>query len=135
MFQKVIRALLAAFTVTMLNRGRRLSLQMLKIQSARYYLQGLKIANLTVLGLLGLGMVVVLIGIGLLIFHAGVFALLPWSVEVKGVVALCLGLFYVVIAAVAIRVALNEKRWMDKAGISKMVQRAVLTQKLERKAA
>ena len=108
----------------MLNNCRRLSIQTLKIEAAKCYLHGVQMVRLSAIVLMGLGLVIGFICIGMLLFHVGLFILLPWSVEAKAVLGMFLGLAYVVIGCVALRVAMDEKTWMEKSGAAEMVAEA-----------
>jgi len=52
---------------------------------------------LSAIGLMRMGLVIGFIVVGVLLFHAGMFILLPWTVEVKAVLSMFLGLAYVAI--------------------------------------
>ena len=63
--------------------------------------------------------------VGVLLLHAGLFILLPWTVEAKAVLGMFLGLAYVVIGGVALHVAMDEKTWMEKSGAAEMLEEAI----------
>jgi uncharacterized membrane protein HdeD (DUF308 family) len=71
-----------------------------------------------------MGLVIGLICFGVVLFHAGLFILLPWTVEAKAVLGMFLGLAYVVIGGFALRSAMDEKTWMEKSGASEMLEEA-----------
>ena len=125
MFPYLLKGLLAGVAIKLLDNYRRLSLQLLKIEAADGYLHGVQMARRTAIGLLRMGLFVALIGIGVLLLHAGLFILLPWSVATKAVLGMCLGLAYVVIGCVALRAALSEKTWMEKSGAAAMLENAI----------
>ena len=124
MFKHLFKGLLAGIAVKLLTNYRRLSVHLLKIEAAKAYLHGVQMARCTALGLMGLGPVVGLICVGLVLFHVGLFVLLPWPVAAKAVLGMILGLVYVVIGVVVLRVAMAEKTWMEKSGAAKMVAEA-----------
>ena len=88
------------------------------------FLRGVQIARLSAIGLMRMGLVIGLICVGALLFHAGLFILLPWSVKAKALLGILLGLAYVVIGAVALHAAMDEKTWMKKSGVAKMLEDA-----------
>ena len=66
-----------------------------------------------------------LIGVGVLLFHAGLFILLPWTVETKAILGIFLGLAYVAIGCIVLHAAMNEKTWMEKSGVAEMLEEAI----------
>ena len=97
MFKYLIKGLLAGMAIKLLDNYRHLSIQLLKIEAAKCYLHGVQMARLSAIGLMRMGLVIALICVGVLLFHAGLFILLPWTVEAKAVLGMILGLAYVVI--------------------------------------
>jgi hypothetical protein len=82
-------------------------------------------ARLSAIGLMRMGLVIGLIGVGSLLFHAGLFILLPWTVETKAVLGMFLGLAYVAIGCVVLHASMNEKTWMEKSGAAEMLEEAI----------
>ena len=122
MFKCLIKGLLAGTAIQLLDNYRRLSIQLLKIEAARCYLRGVQAARMSAIGLIGIGLVVGFICVGVLIFHAGLFILLPWSVTTKAILGLFLGLVYAALGGYALYAAMNEKTWMEKSGAAKMLK-------------
>ena len=81
-------------------------------------------ARLSAIGLIGLALLIVWIGMGMLLLHFGLFFLLPWSMETKAILGVCLGLAYAIAGSALLVASLRERRWMEKSGASKMVQDA-----------
>jgi hypothetical protein len=124
MFKYMIKGLLAGITVKLLDSWRRLSIQLLKIEAAKFYLQGVQMARWSMISLMRTGLAIGLIGVGMLLFHAGLFILLPWTVESKAVLGLFLGLAYAAIGYVMLRAAINEKTWMEKSHVADILKEA-----------
>ena len=124
MFKYMIRGLLAGITVKLLDNWRRLSIQLLKIEAAKFYMHGVQMVRWSAISLMRMGLAIGLIGIGMLLFHAGLFILLPWTVESKAVLGLFLGLAYMAIGYVALRADTNEKTWMEKSRVAEMLEEA-----------
>ena len=124
MFKHLFKGLLAGIAVKLLDNYRWLSVHLLKIEAAKAYLHGVQMVRSAALGLMMMGLVIGLICVGVLLFHAGLFILLPWSMEAKAVLGMFLGLAYAVIGCVALRVAMDEKTWMEKSGAAEMVAEA-----------
>ena len=125
MLKHLIKGFLAGIAIKLLENYRRLSIQMLKIEAAKSYLHGVQMARWSALGLLRMGLMIGFICVGLLLFHVGLFVLLPWSVEAKAVLAMFLGLAYAAIGWFALHVAMDEKTWMEKSGATEMLEEAI----------
>lgn len=124
MFKYLIKGLLAGMAIKLLDNYRRLSIQLLKIEAAKCYVHGVQMARLSAIGLMQMGLVIALICFGVLLLHAGLFILLPWTVEAKAVLGMFLGLAYVVTGGVALRAAMDERTWMEKSGAAEMLKGA-----------
>jgi len=84
-------------------------------------LHGVQMARLSALGLMRMGLMIGLACVGVLLFHAGLFILLPWTVEAKAVLGMFLGLAYAVIGGVVLRATMDERTWMEKSGAAEML--------------
>jgi hypothetical protein len=124
MFKHLFKGLLAGIAIQWLDHWGRLSIQLLKIEAAKCYLRGVQVARLSAIGLMRMGLVISLIGFGSLLLHAGLFVLLPWTIEAKAVLAMFLGLAYVVVGGVVLRAAMDERTWMEKSGAAEMLGEA-----------
>jgi len=122
MFSNLFKGVVSAVAVRMLVNYRHLSVTMLKIEAAKSYLHGVRLARLSALGLIGVVFMIGLIGVGVLLLHAGVFILLPWSVKAKALLGLVLGTAYVVAGVSLLRLAMDEKTWLEKSGCVKMLE-------------
>jgi hypothetical protein len=125
MFKYLTQGLLAGLAIKLLGNCRHLSIQVLKIEAAQCYLHGVRMTRLSAIGLMQMGLVIGLIVVGALVFHVGLFLLLPWTVEVKAVLGVFLGLAYMAIGWVALHAAMNEKTWMEKSGAAEMLEEAI----------
>jgi len=121
MFKDLLKGILSAIAIKMLDNYRHLTIQLLKIEAAKSYLHGVKMARLSALGLMGMGLVIGLICLGAVLFHVGIFVLLPWSVEAKAVLGIVLGLVYVAIGVFVLRAAMDERAWIKKSGAAEMM--------------
>ena len=124
MFKQLVQGLLAGIAVKLLDNYRRLSIQLLKIEAAKCYLHGVQMARLSAIGLMWMGLIIALICVGVLLVHAGLFILLPWTAEAKAVLGITLGVAYGVIGGVALRAAMDERTWMEKSGAAEMLEEA-----------
>jgi hypothetical protein len=125
MFKYLTKGLLAGIAITLLDNCRHLSIQQLKIEAAKCYLRGVRMARLSAIGLMRMGLVIGLIIVGVLLFHAGLFILLPWTVEVKAVLGMFLGFAYVALGCVVLHAAMNERMWMENSGAAEMLEEAI----------
>ena len=125
MFKDLIKGLLAGVAIKLLDNYRQLSLGLLKIEAAKGCLHGVQLARLSALGLLRAGLLIGLICLGVLLCHAGLFILLPWSAAAKAVFGMVLGLAYVAIGGVTLYRAMDEKTWMDKTGATELLAEAL----------
>lgn len=124
MFNILFKGYLAAAAVKLLDNYRQLSIQYLKIEAAKSYLHGVQMARLSTLGLLQLGLCIGIICVGVILFHVALFFLVPWSLKAKALLGLLLGALYTIAGVVALVVAMDEKRWMDKSGATAMIKEA-----------
>ncbi len=124
MFNILFKGYLAAVAVKLLNNYRQLSIQYLKIEAAKSYLHGVQMARLSTLGLLLLGLCIGLICVGVIICHAALFYLVPWSLKAKAFMGLLLGALYTISGVVALVLAMDGKRWMEKSGATAMIKEA-----------
>jgi hypothetical protein len=122
MLKHLFKGVLSVIAITLLTHYRHLSIRLLKIEAATAYLHGLQLVRQSAIGLIRIGLVIALIGIGVLLLHAGLFILLPWSLQAKAILGLCLGTAYVIAGTVALCTTMNQKRWMEKSGASKMLK-------------
>src|SRR5450759_2259847 len=116
MIKYLLKGILSGIAIKLLDNYRHLSIQLLKIEAAKSYLHGVRMARLSAIGLMRMGLVIALICVGVLLLHAGLFILLPWTVEAKAVLGMFLGLAYVIIGGVVLRAAMDERTWMEKSG-------------------
>jgi len=121
MIKCLFKGIMSSIAVGMLTNYRHLSIRLLKIEAAKAYLHGVRMARLSAIGLIRAGLMIGLVGLGALLFHVGLFVLLPWTIKAKALFGLCLGLAYVVCGGVMLRAATNEKTWMEKSGAAKML--------------
>lgn len=122
MFKSLFKGIMSSIAVRVLTNYRHLSIQLLKAEAAISYLRGVQMARLSAIGLIRAGLMIGLVGLGALLFHAGLFILLPWSVKAKALLGICLGLAYVICGGVMLRAATDEKMWMEKSGAAKMLE-------------
>jgi hypothetical protein len=124
MLNTLFKGYLAAMAVKVFSNYRHLSIQFLKIETAKSYLHGVRMARRSTVVLMQMGLLIGLIFIGVLLFHVGLFILLPWSLTVKAILGILLGLAYVTMGVVALCGSMDEKTWMRKSGATALMEEA-----------
>ena len=124
MLNSLLKGFLSAVALKLLDHYRQLSVQLLKIEATKAYLQGVRMARRSAFLLILMGIVLGLISMGALLFHVGLFILLPWTVEAKATFAIILGLACMVIGGSVLGIIMNEKTWMEKSGAAEMLNEA-----------
>ena len=125
MLKYLLKGSLWALAFRMLANYRNLSLQLLKIEIAKSYLHGVRMARASAIGLMQMGLLIALIGVGALLLHAGLFILLPWSVNAKAVLGMIMGVVYMLGGGFALRAGMDERTWMEKSGAAQMLKEAL----------
>ncbi len=125
MLQNLLKGMLSVIVIKLLDNYRQLSVQLLKIEAAKSYLHVVKIARLSAIGSMWKGLFIACIVLGAILFHAGLFILLPWTLEAKAVLAMSLGLAYMLIGAGLLHTVLRESVWMNKSGATAMLKDAL----------
>ena len=131
MFKYLLHGALAMFFVKLLDNYRQLTVQLLKIEALKCYLHAVQLARVTVLSIMGMGLLTSIIGLGVLLIHVCAFLLLPWSTEVKAVIGLCLGVLYVLLGVVVVCVGMREKTWLKMSGAVQWMEEATEPQELK----
>ena len=121
MIKCLFKGILSSIAVRLLADYRNLSVRLLKIEAAKSYLNGVRLARLSAIGLIRAGLMIGLVLLGALMFHVGLFILLPWTLKAKALLGVCLGLIYVVCGVVMLRAITDEKIWMEKSGATQML--------------
>ena len=121
MIKCLFKGILSAIAVRLLSDYRHLSVRLLKIEAAKSYLHGVRMARLSAIGLIRAGLMIGLVLLGTLLFHVGLFILLPLTLKAKALLGVCLGLIYVVCGVVMLRAITDEKIWMEKSGAAQML--------------
>ena len=121
MLKYLLKGIASALAVKLLVNYRCLSVNLLNVEATKSYIHGVRLARRSAIGMMLMGLVVGLILLGALLFHAGLFFLLPGGVKVKAALCMLLGLAYSVAGGLALRAAADERTWMDKSGAAKML--------------
>jgi len=131
MLNILFKGYLASMAVKVLNNYRHLSIQFLKIETAKSYLQGVRMARRSALALMKMGFLIGLIFTGVLLFHGALFLMLPWSLHVKAVLGMLLGCVYVMTGFIALYLAFDEKTWITQSGAEALLKEVTKQVKTE----
>jgi hypothetical protein len=124
MLKYLLKGIVSAIAVKLLVNYRHLSVHLLNVEATKSYIHGVRLARQSLIGIVLMGLVVGIILMGAMLFHAGLFFLLPGSVKVKAAICMLLGLAYAVAGVLALRAAADERTWMEKSGATKMLEDA-----------
>jgi len=124
MVKNLLKGLLSALATELVVGYRRMSVQLLRIEATKCYLRGVRMARLSAIRTVLVGLEIGLVCFGVLLVHAGAFVLLPWSLEEKAVLGILLGTAYAAIGGAMLRAALSEERWMEDSGATQMLKDA-----------
>lgn len=135
MFKLLFKGIMASIAVKMLTNYRHLSIRLLQIEAAKSYLQGVRIARLLAISRMQVALMIGLVLLGALLFHVGLFVLLPWTVKAKALLGMCLGLSYVICGGFMLRATMDEKMWMEKSGAAQMLDEVTGTNNQKKESA
>lgn len=125
MIKCMLKGIISAIAGKMLVNYRNLSIQLVKVEAAKSYVHGVRMVRLSAIGLMLAGCMIGLVCLGALLFHVGLFVLLPWTVKAKALLGVCLGLTYVALGVAILRAGTDEKTWMEKSGAAKMLEEVI----------
>lgn len=120
--KKLLTGLLEALAVVVLRGYRRISLDLLKIQAAVWYVRGVQTARSAFLAVFMLALCIAVGVVGFVLFHVGLFLLIPWPWNAGALMAL--GSVYVITALFVVRWLCSEKTWMKFSNAGKYVESA-----------
>lgn len=130
MTPRFLKRAVTAAVIWLVRRYRRISLDLLKIKGAIYYVRGVQAArSISIVGLLVMGLIAV-IGAGIALLPVGLAVLIyGWSGSwiAAGLTLLVLGALYVIVPVCIFRHFLSESEWMKMFKADELVAR--VTQK------
>jgi hypothetical protein len=101
-----------------------------KIEAAIVYLKVLKGTRRLAILLCLLVFFIVALACGMLLIPIALLLFMPWSPEVKTIVAASFGAAYVIVPLIVVMSLFSQRRWMRMSGVGKLVNEA-LTQESE----
>lgn len=127
---KSLHKLVWALLLQSAQRQSRTTVQLARIRTARAAVKGVQAARLTAGWTFVLLLLVGLAVAGFLIFHAGLFVLLPWPLEQRAWLMLLLGGIYLLAVGITAARLLRDRFWMRFTGTDRLVERALTGQRL-----
>lgn len=129
MTSKLVKAFQAGMALERVDTCRRSSFRLARIELARIYLHGVRVARTSAGSLIRLCLMVGMMAMGLLLLHAALFMLLPWTLRTKAFLMLGLGVIYTVAAAIVIGLDSRETTWIQKSGAQTLLEDALAARK------
>lgn len=120
--KQLLTTVLSGVARWVLKSYRRISLDLLQIEAAVWYVRGVGAVRQFFLGGVVVALLVSLAIIGFLLLHLGIYALLPAPLNAMLLVGL--GAFYLIAALLALRWAFAEKTWLKYSQANEIVARA-----------
>ena len=124
MFNRLLKGFFTAVVFWLVNRYRRLTIDLVKLEAATYYLKGVQGARRGFLAALLLWLAIFIFALGVVMLHAGLFVglyLLTESLRVVVMALFGLGVVYVLVILLIARRLLSEKNWMKLFKADKLV--------------
>ena len=115
LFRFVKRAILAGWLSAPIRR--------LKIGAVSAYLRLVDGVRKGVLGVVAILLILMLLIVGFVAIHVGLFIVLDWEIKTIGIVTLCLGGVYFLVPLIAIMVGTSERTWMKISGGDELVRK------------
>ena len=112
-----IKSLLGGVALWLAKHFQAFSIDLLKIRAAIWYLRAVRTARQAYLLHVNLTLSVALAGAGFLMFHIGLFALLP--PPFNAIALMVLGCVYTVVGLYVVNATCSEQKWMRLTGADK----------------
>ena len=112
-----IKGLMGGAAAWLANSFRGFAREFVTLHASIWYLRAVRTAHRVYLLSLVATLSTALVGAGFVLFHIGLFAVLP--APVNAIVLMVLGLTYLVVGLCIIRALSSEKRWMAATGADK----------------
>lgn len=115
MKKTIMAFLFSLFPIMMqgLNPSRRAaSMEIARLKMSLLYIKSIETSRLLFISLLGIGVCLVFMTIGLIIFHATLFLYAPWSAATKMYVGFAFTAIYFSIAGIAFSYVFSQDKWL-----------------------
>jgi hypothetical protein len=124
MFNHLLKGLVTAVFFWLVNRYRRVSIEVLKLEAAGCYLKGIQAGRRGLFSILKIWLAVFFFALGVVLLHAALFCgLYLWTQSIAAVALglLVVGGLYVGFILLAAGILLSEKAWMQYFKADKLV--------------
>jgi len=88
-------------------------MELTKLRMALLYLRFIKTSRLLFLSLLSMGMCLVFLLAGLILFHVSLFLYAPWSIPTKMFVGLGFSFFYLLVTLIVFSQIFASEKWLE----------------------
>lgn len=125
MFNRLISGLATTVAFWFINRYRRLSIDLVKLEAATYYLKAIESGRRGFLSALLVWLGIFFFALGVVMLHASLFVglyLLTQNLLAVAISLLCLGGIYVIVILFVARRVLSEEAWMKFFKADKLVE-------------
>lgn len=125
MFNQLIKGLVTAVAFWLVNRYRRISIDLVKIEAATYYIKAIQSGRQGFLSALLVWLVIFFFALGVVLLHASLFiGLYLWfqSLTAVAIGLLVLGGIYVIVILLIASWILSEEAWMKFFKADKLVE-------------
>ena len=120
-----VRKLLQSLVEKLVLQGKDASVEILRIKVTSAYLKVVGGVRKSVLGAVGLFLILIILIVGFVGIHVGLFILLDWDLRTVGIVTLCLGAVYFLVPLGLVLYATSEKTWMKMSRGKELVNKAL----------
>jgi hypothetical protein len=114
MKKNLISLMLILFSSAMkgFNPYRKASMDLAHLKMSLFYLKGIKSSRLLVVGVLVMGVCLVLLASGLILFHATLFLFTPWSDQTKMIIGFIFAAIYLLIPSIVFSYVVDPEKWL-----------------------
>ena len=118
MVDKMIAMVLRSYYGEILRRKIRAG----SIKAVKTYLQAIKFARLTLMGLFGLGALASVLVAGIVLVVVGIIGLLPIAAASMAIAILVFGALLTAVAGVALGLLFSQRRWLEMSRSHEMIE-------------
>jgi membrane-bound ClpP family serine protease len=128
---EILKQLLRKYASRFVKESKSASLDLVKIKAVGVYLKIVDSVRKSVLCGFMLLLALLLLVIGFVALHIGVFIVFDLSMRTIGIVTLCLGIIYFIIPLIVILKLTSERTWMEMSKGSKLMKDVLSPQRRE----
>ncbi len=108
-------------TIGLLKQYQEKTLDLVKIMSLKFYVQGLKLFRKHLVLVFFLIFTVILLAVSIVVIPVAIVMLTSWATQTKILCIALLGLFYIGITAGLMSILFSEEKWMQVSGIKELL--------------